>query len=258
MADRFTRIAAAALSYFLIVFAVGFACGPVRVFWLEPRLGEVLATLCEAPFLLTAMVLAARWLPGALRLKRDIASLALMGVGGLLLQQFADFAVGAFLRGMTPAQQVARFSTPPGLIYAALLVAFAAMPALANCPKDAPADLRPMPASLYIIKALHTLAWAFFTGCILAVPVLAWRGLFDSAGILIALVFVEIAALVANGWRCPLTNVAERYTDDRSDNFDIYLPLWLARHNKLIFGWLFALVLAFALALWLNAISSRA
>jgi len=30
-----------------------------------------------------------------------------------------------------------------------------------------------------------------------------------------------------------------RYTDDRSDNFDIFLPLWLARNNKLIFGLLF-------------------
>jgi hypothetical protein len=23
---------------------------------------------------------------------------------------------------------------------------------------------------------------------------------------------------------------------DRADNFDIYLPVWLARHNKVIFG----------------------
>ena len=42
--------------------------------------------------------------------------------------------------------------------------------------------------------------------------------------------------LIANGGRCPLTAVAARYTVDRRDNFDIYLPEWLARHNKLIFG----------------------
>jgi hypothetical protein len=42
--------------------------------------------------------------------------------------------------------------------------------------------------------------------------------------------------LVINGWRCPLTNVAAQYTDERSENFDIFLPLWLARNNKLIFG----------------------
>jgi hypothetical protein len=40
------------------------------------------------------------------------------------------------------------------------------------------------------------------------------------------------------------------YTDDRRDNFDIYLPLWLARHNELVFGWLFAAGLAFTLGRW--------
>jgi hypothetical protein len=30
--------------------------------------------------------------------------------------------------------------------------------------------------------------------------------------------------------------LAGRYTDERADDFDIYLPLWLARHNKTIFG----------------------
>jgi hypothetical protein len=39
--------------------------------------------------------------------------------------------------------------------------------------------------------------------------------------------------------RCPLTDVAQRYTADRRDNFDIYLPVWLARNNKRIFGALF-------------------
>jgi hypothetical protein len=40
---------------------------------------------------------------------------------------------------------------------------------------------------------------------------------------------------------CPLTGVARRYTRDRSDNFDIFLPERLAKHNKLIFGSLFAI-----------------
>jgi hypothetical protein len=54
------RIIAAAAFYFLIVFGVGFVFGPVRIFWLEPQLGETLAVICEAPFLLFAIVLAAR------------------------------------------------------------------------------------------------------------------------------------------------------------------------------------------------------
>ena len=136
------RIVAAAALYFLIVFAVGFACGPVRVIWLEPRLGEIVAVLCEAPVLLGAMVLAARRLPGAVRLRRSVATLAGIGVGALVLQQLADFAVGILLRGMTPAQLVAHFATPAGMIYAALLIAFATMPVLANSPRTRRAEKR--------------------------------------------------------------------------------------------------------------------
>jgi hypothetical protein len=36
-----------------------------------------------------------------------------------------------------------------------------------------------------------------------------------------------------------MTDIAGRYTEEHADNFDIYLPMWLARHNKRIFGFLF-------------------
>ena len=58
--------------------------------------------------------------------------------------------------------------------------------------------------------------------------------------VLIALVSVEVLILAVNRFRCPLTDVAARYTEDRRDNFDIFLPLWIARYNKQIFGTLFA------------------
>lgn len=50
---------------------------------------------------------------------------------------------------------------------------------------------------------------------------------------------IESAVLIINKWMCPLTPMAMKYTSDRSDNFDIYLPEWIARHNKLIFGLIF-------------------
>ena len=126
------RIAAAAALYFAIVFGAGFILGPIRVLWLEPRVGPVVATACEAPFLLAAIVAAARWVPRVTRLSRDSTSLGLVGLGALLLQQMADFAVGIGLRGLTATEQLAHFATPEGLIYAGLLAAFAAMPALLN------------------------------------------------------------------------------------------------------------------------------
>ena len=55
-----------------------------------------------------------------------------------------------------------------------------------------------------------------------------------------------------NRMRCPLTGVAARYTDDRRANFDIYLPEWLARSNKQIFGILYAAAVLFLVARWLR------
>ncbi len=101
-----------------------------------------------------------------------------------------------------------------------------------------------------MIKVVHTLVWAFFAACIFAIPVFAWRGQFHAAAILIGVVFLEVMVLVVNSWRCPLTNVAARHTDDRRDNFDIYLPEWVARHNKTIFGAIYVAGIVMTLFLW--------
>ena len=105
-------------------------------------------------------------------------------------------------------------------------------------------------ATLRAVKIVHTLAWALFAGCIVVLPVAAWRKNFSAAAILIAVVLVEVLILLANRFRCPLTGVAARYTDDRRDNFDIYLPLWVARYNKHIFGTLFVAGVLFTLLMW--------
>ena len=108
------------------------------------------------------------------------------------------------------------------------------------------ADRTPLGA----IKVLHTIAWVIFAGCILAIPVASWRGEHGVAAWLAAIVAGEVIVLMFNKMRCPLTAIAARYTDDRRDNFDIYLPESLARHNKLIFGTLYFAGLVFALAHW--------
>jgi hypothetical protein len=104
--------------------------------------------------------------------------------------------------------------------------------------------------ALIAVKLVHTAAWAFFAGCIVAIPMAAWWGRYPTAAWLSAIVFGEVLVLVANGWRCPLTSLATRFTEARHDNFDIYLPIWLARHNKLIFGVLYVFGMAFAYVRW--------
>ena len=94
-------------------------------------------------------------------------------------------------------------------------------------------------SKLCVIKTIHTLVWAVFAGSILAVPVLTAFGNVILAWGLIGFVFLEVAVLLANQMKCPLTDLAGRYTPDRRDNFDIYLPRLVARYNKQIFGGLY-------------------
>lgn len=104
--------------------------------------------------------------------------------------------------------------------------------------------------ALRAIKVAHTLVWAFFAGCIVALPIFAWRREFTVSFTLMAVVGIEVVVLLLNGLKCPLTGVVARYTDDRQDNFDIYLPLWIARHNKQVFGTLFFAGVLYTLWAW--------
>ena len=122
----------ASFLYFLIVFGTGFFLGPIRILVLEPMLGPVAAVHCEVPLLIAVMVTAARWLPAKVRLPMTLTALSLMGVGALVFQQFADFAVGVFIRGLTPSQILATFATPAGAIYALSLAAIVARPVLVH------------------------------------------------------------------------------------------------------------------------------
>lgn len=103
-------------------------------------------------------------------------------------------------------------------------------------------------SALVKIKLLHTLIWCFVASCVLALPVAGMLRRFRWAAGLAIIILVECLVLAFNRLRCPLTDLAAHYTEDRAANFDIYLPLWLARNNKTIFGTL--LVAGGLLALW--------
>lgn len=105
-------------------------------------------------------------------------------------------------------------------------------------------------SSLAAIKTIHTVVWAIFAGAIVAIPVCTAAGDLAGAWGLIAFVVLEVLVLLANRMRCPLTDVAGRYTAQRQANFDIYLPFWLARYNKQIFGGLY--VAGIVYTLWVS------
>lgn len=103
---------------------------------------------------------------------------------------------------------------------------------------------------LLAVKLLHTVIWTFFAGCIVAIPILGWTGRYAEAALFSGIVLIEALVLLFNRWRCPLTGIAARYTDDRRENFDIFLPQWLARYNKVVFGVLYVAGMFVTLVLW--------
>ena len=102
------------------------------------------------------------------------------------------------------------------------------------------------------IKLLHTVIWVFLAASILALPIVGALRRFRWAAILTAIVLLECWVLAVNGGRCPLSDWAARYTDERASNFDTYLPNWLASHNKTIFGTLFVVNELILLWCWLK------
>jgi len=60
-----------------------------------------------------------------------------------------------------------------------------------------------------------------------------------------AFIIVESIILIINGWRCPITIKAEKYSQNNEAGFDIYLPKWVAKYNKSIFTGIFIIEIAF-------------
>ncbi len=106
-----------------------------------------------------------------------------------------------------------------------------------------------MNRKLHQIKLLHTAIWAVMVAAIFQI---LFTGLSGQVSTLtyasLGLVGLEVITLLINRMTCPLTPLARRYSDSSKANFDIYLPEWLARWNKEIFGVL--LVVGVILVAW--------
>jgi hypothetical protein len=61
--------------------------------------------------------------------------------------------------------------------------------------------------------------------------------------ICIGIILLEGMVLLYFKSICPINLIARRYSDSAKENFDIFLPNWLAKYNKLIYISLFVLVL---------------
>jgi hypothetical protein len=91
-------------------------------------------------------------------------------------------------------------------------------------------------SKLILIKIIHTLVWIFFN---LVIFYMLYAVITDKIDIWLwtgyGLIVLEGLVLLICNHYCPLTLLARKYSNSTKDNFDIYLPERLARHNKLIY-----------------------
>jgi hypothetical protein len=86
-------------------------------------------------------------------------------------------------------------------------------------------------AALQAVKTIHTLAWFSIEACMAYVLYAGFAKRSDRrAGIAAAVVAAESLIFAGNGFRCPLTQVAERLGAEQGSVTDIYLPRWFARN----------------------------
>ena len=92
-------------------------------------------------------------------------------------------------------------------------------------------------STLSAIKTVHTIIWLFFNMVFLYMVYAVIVNKIDKyVWIGMSLFALEIIVLLVFKGKCPLTIIARRYSNSAKDNFDIYLPNWLAKNNKVIYS----------------------
>lgn len=111
-----TRALRAGVIYFLIVFAIGFALGTIRVLVLMPRFGELAAVLIETPVILWACWGIAGVLLQRFSVRPAVADRLVMGGLALVLLLVAELALSTLLFGRSLPEHLAHYSTLPGAL----------------------------------------------------------------------------------------------------------------------------------------------
>ncbi len=99
-------------------------------------------------------------------------------------------------------------------------------------------------SKLVLIKIIHTIIWLFFNVVIFYMLYAVLVNKIDRwLWIGYGLFVLEALALLACRFFCPLTILARKYSDSTKENFDIYIPVWLAKYNKRIYTSLLVIIM---------------
>jgi hypothetical protein len=101
-----------------------------------------------------------------------------------------------------------------------------------------------MKTKLTLIKIIHTLIWVFFNFIVFYMLYAVIINKLDNwLWIGYTFMILEGIILLIFKFFCPLTIMARKYSGSTKDNFDIYLPNWLAKYNKLIYSGIMVVII---------------
>ena len=120
--------AKAGLAYGLIVFAIGFALGAIRVLAVAPRVGATAAVTLEAPIMLAASWKTATFCIARFGVAATIRVRIAMGLVAFATLTAGELGLSLLAFGRPLADFLQGYATLPGLIGLAAQVAFAMIP----------------------------------------------------------------------------------------------------------------------------------
>ena len=116
----------AAVTYFLMVFGTGFLLGPIRIFWLVPKVGIRAAELMELPIMMGMIVFSASFInrrfPGS---KRETLLSGLLALG---ISLGAEVGVAVLLQDRSVWDAFFNRDPVSGTAYYLSLLLFGLMP----------------------------------------------------------------------------------------------------------------------------------
>lgn len=113
--------------YFGLVFGVGFLLGTIRVLWVVPHVGVRIAELIEAPLMLAATYLSARYVTRRFEASRR-REYVQSGLVALFVLLFMEFSVVLGLQGLSIREYLTERDPVAGAVYVVLLIVFTLMP----------------------------------------------------------------------------------------------------------------------------------
>src|SRR5271167_304745 len=126
------RTLKAGATYFLLVFALGWILGPIRILCAAPRFGPLIGVLLEAVIMLIGMIIAAKWALRRFDARRALVPTISMGLIAVGLLLPAEIAGVLWIRRLPLQEYLATFLNPSGLVSLSIFLLFAAMPTLVS------------------------------------------------------------------------------------------------------------------------------